>query len=227
MTFFPTDLTSFLEIIRQNADVAYSMMFAWASSHSLLMALFGGYAAHSGVFNLGVLIGVCWVGSFFGDVFRFWLGRKFGSRLFSRFPRLEKHVNTAARLAQRHYLWMILLHRYPHGIRGVAGFAYGMSALSWPLFLAVNFVAAGIWACAIVSAGYAFGQVSEKLMSDASSSLGFVMLVVFLGLSWILAKKLEDAAERDAKQTAPAFAGPPGSDAARRDRRQRRRPKAG
>ena len=33
-------------------------------------------------------------------------------------------------------------------------------------------------------------------MSDASSGLGLVMLVVFLGLSWILSKRLERAVER-------------------------------
>ena len=33
---------------------------------------------------------------------------------------------------------------------------------------------------AVVSVGYAFGQVSEKVMSDASSGLGLVMLLAFL-----------------------------------------------
>jgi hypothetical protein len=33
-------------------------------------------------------------------------------------------------------------------------------------------------------------------MSDASSGLGLVMLVLFLGLSWIVSKKLERVAER-------------------------------
>ena len=91
---------------------------------------------------------------------------------------------------------MILIHRYPHGIRGVAGFAYGMSRLPWSTFLALNFCAAGIWSCAVVSAGYAFGQLSEKMMSDASSGLGLVMLVAFLGLSWFLSKKLDRIVER-------------------------------
>ena len=91
---------------------------------------------------------------------------------------------------------MILFHRYPHGIRGVAGFAYGMSRLPWSTFLALNFAAAGLWSCAVVLTGYAFGQVSEKLMSDASSGIGVVMLVVFLGLSWILSRKLERVVER-------------------------------
>ena len=91
---------------------------------------------------------------------------------------------------------MILFHRYPHGLRGVAGFAYGMSRIPWPTFLVLNFIAAGLWACAVVSAGYAFGRLSEKAMNDASSGFGIVMLVVFLGLSWILSRKLERAVER-------------------------------
>jgi membrane protein DedA with SNARE-associated domain len=91
---------------------------------------------------------------------------------------------------------MILLHRYPHGIRGVAGFAYGMSSLPWPTFLALNFIAAGLWAFTVVLAGYAFGQVSEKVMNDASSGVGLVMLIAFLGLSWLLSKRLERAIER-------------------------------
>ena len=190
------DLASFLEIIRQNGDAAYSLMLAYATSHSLLLVLFAGYAAHSGALQLGALIGVCWFGSFIGDVVRFWIGRRFGTRWLRSFPRLERSVQTVARLADRHYVWMILFHRYPHGIRGVAGFAYGISALPWSTFLALNFVAAGLWSGAVVSAGYAFGQVSEKLMNDASSALGVVMLVVFLGLSWFLSKKLEQVAER-------------------------------
>jgi membrane protein DedA with SNARE-associated domain len=93
-------------------------------------------------------------------------------------------------------VWLILFHRYPHGIRGVASFAYGMSRLPWPIFLAFNFVAAGLWSGLILSAGHAFGQISEKLMSDAFSGFGMLMLIVFLVLSWILSRKLERVAER-------------------------------
>jgi membrane protein DedA with SNARE-associated domain len=193
---FPTDLASFLDLIRQHGDAAYSFMFAYASAHSLLITLFAGYAVHSGALDFSKLIMVCWLGSFTGDVIRFWIGRRFGTRWLRSVPKLERFVQTAARLADRHYGWMILFHRYPNGIRSVAGFAYGMSQLPWSTFLAFNFVAAGLWSCAAVSAGYAFGQVSEKVMSDASSGLGVVMLFAFLGLSWILSKKLERVVER-------------------------------
>jgi membrane protein DedA with SNARE-associated domain len=192
----PTDLASFLELVRQHGDAAYSIVFSYAASHSMLFTLFAGYAAHSGALNLGTLVVVCWIGSFAGDVIRFWIGRRFGTRLLVRFPRLARSVNIAIRLADRYHVWMILLHRYPHGIRGVAGFAYGMSAMPWSTFLAFNCLAAGLWSTVVVSAGFAFGQLSEKFMTEASSALGVVMLIAFLGMSWLLSKKLDSVAER-------------------------------
>lgn len=193
---FPTDLSSFLKLIAEHGDAAYSLMFTYATSHSLLFTLFGGYAAHAGAFSFWPLVFVCWAGSFIGDVVRFWIGERFGTRWLKSFPRLQRAMDTAARLAGRHAIWMILLHRYPHGIRGVAGFAYGMSDIGWRVFLFLNFFASGIWAVAMVWAGYAFGQVSASLMDDVSQGLGFGMLVAFLGLSWVLSKKLERVAER-------------------------------
>ena len=86
---FPTDLAWFLELIRQHGDAAYSLMAAYAASHSLLFALFAGYAAHAGAFNLTGLIVVVWLASFAGDVVRFWIGRRYGTRWLTSFPRLE------------------------------------------------------------------------------------------------------------------------------------------
>lgn len=194
----PTDLSSFLDLIRQHGDAAYTFLFAYAASHSLLFGLFAGYAAHAGALKVGTLVIVFWVGSFLGDVVRFYLGRRYGPRLFKQWPRIEKLVNIAARLTDRHAVLMVLFHRYPHGIRGVAAFAYGLSNLTWPTFLALNFAAAGLWSAAVVAVGYAFGQVSEKLMNDASSGLGIITLIIFLGLSWLLSKKLEKVVEDSA-----------------------------
>jgi len=193
---FPTDLASFLELFRLNGDAAYVLVLAFAASHSLLLTLFAGYASSSGALNLGTLIVVVWPGSFLGDAIRFWIGRRFGNQWLSPFPRLLHTSQTVVQLVDRYYVWLILFHRYAHGIRGVAGFAYGMSRLPWPTFLVFNFVAAGLWSGVVLSVGHAFGQVSEKLMSDAFSGFGVFMLIVFLVLSWILSRKLERVAKQ-------------------------------
>jgi membrane protein DedA with SNARE-associated domain len=193
---FPTDLASFLELLRLRGDAAYVLVLAFAASHSLLLTLFAGYASSSGALNLGTLIVVVWTGSFLGDAIRFWIGRRFGNQWLSPFPRLLRTSQTVVQLVDRYYVWLILFHRYAHGIRGVAGFAYGMSRLPWPTFLVFNFVAAGLWSGVVLSVGHAFGQVSEKLMSDAFSGFGVFMLIVFLVLSWILSRKLERVAKQ-------------------------------
>ena len=193
---YPTDLASFLELLRLHGDAAYGLIFAFAASHSMLLTLFAGYAASSGALDLSTLIAFVWAGSFTGDAIRFLIGRCFGTQWLSSFPRLYRTSQIVVRLVYHYHVWLILFHRYPHGIRGVAGFAYGMSKLSWPTFLVFNVVASGLWSGVILSAGHAFGQISEKLMSDAFSVLGLVMLIVFLFLSWILSKKLERLAEQ-------------------------------
>ena len=189
-------MASFLELLRLHGDAAYGLIFAFAASHSLLFTLFAGYASSTEALDLGTLVVVVWTGSFLGDAFRFWIGRRFGNQWLSPFPRIHRTSQTVIQLVDRYYVWLILFHRYPHGIRGVAGFAFGMSRLPWSIFLAFNFVAAGLWSAAILSAGHAFGHISEKLMSDAFSGFGMVMLIVFLLLSWILSRKLERVAER-------------------------------
>jgi len=193
---FPTDLASFFELLRLHGDEAYGLIFAFAASHSMLLTLFAGYASSSGSLDLGTLVAVVWAGSFLGDTIRFGIGRFFGTQWLSPFPRLQRSSQIVVRLVDRYYVWLILFHRYPHGIRGVAGFAYGMSRLSWPTFLAFNFVAAGLWSGVVLSAGHAFGQVSEKLLNDAFSGIGMVMLIVFLTLSWVFSKKHERIAEQ-------------------------------
>jgi membrane protein DedA with SNARE-associated domain len=190
------DLTQVFELIRQHGDTAYAFIFAYAASHSMLIVLLAGYAANMGALDWGKLVVVCWAGSCFGDVVRFWIGRRFGTRWLSRFPRLERAVQTTARLVDHHYLWIPMIHRYPNGIRSVAGFAFGMSRLPRSTFHLLNVVSAGIWAVAMVSIGYAFGHISEKTLSDTASGISLAIMLVFMGLFWILSKRLERSLER-------------------------------
>ena len=193
---FPNDVASFLDLIRQHGDVAYSFLAIYSMANSLLLALFSGYAAQANALSYEYAVAACWAGTFAGDVIRFWVGRRFGTGWLGRFPRLQRAVDGAARLADRHHVWMILIHRYPRIIRNVAGFAYGASSLGWPRFLILNFIAAGLWASAAVSIGYGFGYASEKTMNDALQVFGIVMLVAFLALTWFLTRRLERVIER-------------------------------
>lgn len=195
-----TDLTQLIDAVRQHGEVVYALIFAYAASHALLMALFAGYAAQLGVLDLKMTLIYCFAGSFAGDVFRFWLARRYGEWLLARWPRISAHATTVKRLVDRHALWLPLIHRFPYGIRGLGAFAYGLSKMSWGLFLILNLIGAAVWAVSMVLAGYAFGKVSDKVLGDTVSGLSLAMLVVFLAGSWLLSRKLEQAIEADARR---------------------------
>jgi membrane protein DedA with SNARE-associated domain len=190
------DLAYILDLIRAHGDWAYGFVFTYAATNSLLALLLAGYAAHMAVFDWTTLVVVCWTGGFAGDTVRFWIGRRWGLALVRQFPRIERGTAVVARLVDRHHLWMIMIHRYPHGIRGLAGFAFGMAAVPWTRFLALNFVSAGIWSFAVVSAGYSFGHLSEKALGDAASGVSLALLATFVGLAWLLSRRLERAIAR-------------------------------
>lgn len=187
------DVAQIIELIRSQGDIAYGFVASYAASNSLLLPLFAGYAAHLEALSLLPTVLAVWLGGFVGDELRFWIGRRFGGALFESFPRLRAGVEKAARLVDRHYWWMIFVYRYPHGIRGVAGFAFGMSAMPRLRFSVLNFFSAGIWAGALVGTGYAFGHMSEKALGEAAGQAALVMLIAFLALAWFLSRRLDKA----------------------------------
>ncbi len=187
------DLAYILDLMREHGQWAYGFVFTYAATNSLLALLLAGYAANMGVFDWATLVGVCWGGGFAGDTVRFWIGRRWGTALARQFAKLARAAAVVARLVDRHHVWMVMVHRYPHGVRSLAGFAFGMSSLAWLRFLALNFLSAGIWALMLVTAGYSFGHLSEKTLGEAASGLSLAVLCVFLGLAWLLARRLERA----------------------------------
>jgi membrane protein DedA with SNARE-associated domain len=191
----PTDFASFTALIRMHSEIAYGLMFAFASGHAMLYVLFAGYMAQAGVLDPVKLGLACLTGSFVGDVVRFWIARAVGIGWLNGIPRLMHLVERIAKLAERNSVWMILTHRYPLGIRGVAAFAYGLSQIPWIRFLPLNLIAATIWAVGMVAAGYGLGHVSESVLQQSASRLGALMLIAFLGIAWLLSRRLERSIE--------------------------------
>jgi membrane protein DedA with SNARE-associated domain len=184
------DLAQFLDLMRQHGSAVYGFLFVAAATNSLLVPLIAGYAAHAADISWLAVTATCWAGSLAGDAVRFWIGRRFGTQLVRRFARLQR----AALLVDRHFRWMVLVHRYPQGLRNLAGLAFGMSSITWARFLALNAISAAIWAVVVVSAGYLFGHVLESALGDAASKVGIAALAVFALIAWLLSRSLAQAA---------------------------------
>lgn len=189
-----------LALIAEYGPLFYPVTFIWTFLEGETFVIFAGYAAHLGYLNFKLLLLAAWFGSFAGDQLWFYLGRRYGQRILRRFPRMQSGVETALLLARKYNTVFILSFRFIYGIRNVSSFALGMSGLSWPRYLILNFIAAGIWAAAFAGAGYLFGELSEAVLGRVAKKFGLAMLAIFLIGVWIVVRVHNQQKKRKANE---------------------------
>lgn len=188
------DLAHILDLIRQHGPLVYAFLFVYAAAHGMLIAIFAGYAAQAGALDVMSVLAACGLGSFIGDALRFAIARHFGMSWCASFPRIQAGLHKVTRLADRHY-WLPMLHRYPHGLRNLCGFAFGLSNMPVTLFFTINFISALLWALLTVLSGYGLGHISDQAIGETASQIGVALLIGFLILVWLLNRRLERALE--------------------------------
>jgi membrane protein DedA with SNARE-associated domain len=117
-----------------------------------------GLAAHQGYLDLTWVILAAFAGSLSGDQLFFYLGRKHSRAVLARRPTWEKKMQTVYRMMIRFQTLLILVFRFLYGLRTVTPFAIGMSPVSAKKFILLNAAGALVWATAVGSCGYIFGQ---------------------------------------------------------------------
>src|SRR5256885_3189188 len=86
----------------------YVLTFCWTALEGETFVIIAGYLAHKGLISFPLLLGCAWVGSFAGDQVYFYLGRRYGTRLITRFPRWRPGTDKALSLIERNASWFIL-----------------------------------------------------------------------------------------------------------------------
>lgn len=149
------------------------------------------------------------LGAIIGDSIGYYVGHRFGERLFARLAdRFPEHVNDrtigyAKYEFRRHGVWAVFFGRFVALLRIFAGPLAGSLRMPYTRFLLANALGAAGWAAGTAYGVYALGQVAERwLKSFSYVGLG-VALVVGLGVSTLLRRRVSDrvdawAAEREA-----------------------------
>lgn len=173
-------------LIEAYGAVFYVITYLWAFLEGESFVIFAGAASYHGHIHFYGLVAAAWLGSFCGDQFYFFIGRRYGDRMMARFPRMKAPVAKALVFLERYHIGFILSFRFVYGVRNVSSFAVGMSAISWPRFLVLNFISAGIWAAAFAGAGYLLAHTFEAILGEIAKTFGLVMLAGFLLAATIL-----------------------------------------
>jgi membrane protein DedA with SNARE-associated domain len=170
----------FNQLIAQHGAWFYLLAFIWTFFEGETIVIFAGFAAAQGFTNPVLVLAATGLGSFAGDQAWFWAGRHFGAALLRRFPRWHGGVDAALRWLERYDTGFILSFRFIYGVRNFSSFAMGMSAIRGRRFLALNFLAATLWAAGFVAVGYLLGHAFRAVLGDIVRDIGLVLLGAFI-----------------------------------------------
>ena len=157
------------------------------------LLILAGFAAHRGYLNLGAVLAIAAAAGFAGDQFYFWLGRRHGPAILSRWPSLAAQSARMDRLVARYHAGVIVGIRFAYGLRVAGPVLLGTSKLSAIRFAVFNALGAVLWAALVGGAGWVFGQAAERVLGDLRHiEIGLLGGLVAVGLIvwWVRRRRL-------------------------------------
>lgn len=174
------------EILNLVSQYGLVIVFVGTFFEGEVFAIIGGFLAYRGSYPLELIAALAFCGSFLGDlsVFlfsRFWSGHRWVARWKAK-PKFAR----AIRLVDKYQAYFVIVNRYIYGLRMPGLIALGLSSISIPRFLVLNFIGAGIWAGLFTTIGYVFGYSIGSVFARLEvmeQGVGITLGVVALGLA--------------------------------------------
>ena len=150
---------------------------------SLLFAV-GALCATSPYFNIWIFLPLLMCASILGDSTNYWIGRKYGRRLFEpdhSFARFfkKKYLDDTEEFYKKRGPIAVTLARFFPIVRTFAPFVAGLTAMRYSLFVTLSVIGSIAWISLFLLMGYFFGQV--PLIKENFTAL--VMGIIFVSLA--------------------------------------------
>lgn len=176
-------MEAMLALIADYGALVYLLLFGYCALKSGSLPLFGGYAAQAGALDVGAVAVAVFAGGYLGDELRFAVARRYGTGFLASRPRLSALMDKATAMLDAYGAAYIFLYRYPKGMRTIGALPVGLTAMTWPVFTALNAASALLWTGLLVGAGYYFGALIEAAVVSGWGAASVVLLLIFIGLS--------------------------------------------
>lgn len=173
------------------SDYGYLALAVGCLLEGETIVLLAGFAVHRGQLSWGHVVLIATVFSFVGDQFWFQIGRHFGDRLMVRFPSIASRRPWLQKRVFAHPDLIVLGVRFMVGLRTVGPILMGTGFVRPLRFFWLNLLGAVIWVQTIVSAGYFFGELAQRLLPElkAVEEGAFLILLVLGVLVHVLRRK--------------------------------------
>jgi membrane-associated protein len=178
-----------------NNPATYAIVFVAAATDVLLplipsetIVIAASVLAAQGDLLIWLIVPAAALGAFLGDNISYWLGRRVGEPVASRFFRGERarsRLSWAEKAVHERGFFLIVIGRFIPGGRTATTFASGTLAMPYRSFLLADAGAAIAWALYISMLGYAGGETFEdNLWLPMLVAFGFATLVAAAAEAW-------------------------------------------
>jgi membrane protein DedA with SNARE-associated domain len=174
-----SDLESFVQ------SYGYGALFLGTLIEGETVLILAGLMAHLGLMKLPLVILVALFGSFLGDQFYFFLGRRKGAALLDRHPLWRRRTEKVQWMMQRYRNGIMLGFRFVYGMRIVTPLLLGMDrSIRVRRFILLNLIGAALWSTVIAVGGYFFGRILKIILKDIEHyELALLLAVLLIGIT--------------------------------------------
>lgn len=174
-----SDLESFVQ------SYGYGALFLGTLLEGETVLILAGLMAHMGLMKLPLVILAALLGSFLGDQFYFFLGRRKGAALLERHPAWRRRAEKVHRAMRLYRNWIMLGFRFVYGMRTITPLILGMDrTIRIRRFILLNLIGAALWSTVVAAAGYFFGRVVKILLADIRHyELALLPVVLLIGIA--------------------------------------------
>lgn len=123
-----------------------------------------GLFARSGYLNMSYLMLLLFLAAVLGDNINYWIGRKFGIKVFDikfKGKALVKHeyLTKTHEFFEKHGTKAIIMARFVPFVRTFAPFAAGIGEMNYKKYLMFDVIGGALWIGSLTTAGYLLGEV--------------------------------------------------------------------
>lgn len=142
-----------------------------------------GLLATQHYFNIVYLIPLLALGAVLGDSAGYWMGKKFGKKIFSKENSLifsKNHIKTAEEFYKKNGPKTIILARFLPYVRTFAPIVAGIGDMEYSKFVTFNIAGGVTWATLMLLIGYFLGSVIPNVDHYLLPIIAIIVIISFV-----------------------------------------------
>lgn len=169
----------------------YALVFVAAAVEGDATLLTATFLAHRGYLQLNLVIVVAGAATVAINQVYFWLARAYAQKRVAAF-RASRTIQAIIDRIERHGTLLVFFSRFIYGFRIAIPAACGATGMS-PIRFTIGDVAGSVvWSVVVGLAGFAIGQLLDRLLDDLRRFEWWIALALFCGVLILLARHGRD-----------------------------------